>query len=70
MCVIGSTVSVAIVLIIFGLIPSHPGLFLEFEFLISFSNSDLVIGLKKKLFSQLLARYLSKVVLLLGSFFC
>jgi hypothetical protein len=51
------------------LIPSYPGLFLEFKLFISFSNSYLVIGLIKKLFLQLLVRYLSKVVLEFGSFF-
>ena len=42
---------------------------LEFKLFISFSNSYLVIGLIKKLFLQLLVRYLSKAVSEFGSFF-
>jgi hypothetical protein len=64
-CESGSEISVATC----ELIPSYPGLFLEFKLFISFSNSYLVIGLIKKLLLQLLVRYLSKAVLELGSFF-
>jgi hypothetical protein len=66
-CENGSEISVATVLITCELIPSYPGLFLEFKLFISFSY--LVIGVIKKLFLQLLVRYLSKAVLELGSFF-
>jgi hypothetical protein len=48
MCESGSEISVATVLITCELIPSYPGLFLEFKLFISFSNSYLVIGLYNK----------------------
>jgi hypothetical protein len=68
-CENGSEIYVATVLITCELIPSYTGLLLEFKLFISFSNSYLVNGLIKKLFLQLLVRYLSKAVLELGSFF-
>jgi hypothetical protein len=68
-CESGSEISVATVLITCELIPSYPGLFFEVKLFISFSNSYLVIGLIKKLFLQLLVRYLLKAVLEFGSFF-